>query len=300
MARRQSPVVEVPKPESERPLWSRIGIISFAGFAVGLAWPKLAGVALGPNVPESARTEMAAAAASASAKAEAAPSATASAVAAAPAPEKTPSNQQLVVVGPGTITKCADKKNRKVEKCGTLQFDPLALPKLRELSKCPSALGLEGELSIGFEIDFEKKQVGVVKGKKTSLPTSTVQGILQCAGREFSNVSLEDVPHEHRRYTVFYTATFYPPGKHPEAAQDAPAQPADGEAAGSTSSESEASGAATVSWDTALVRKTPKDGEVTARLVRGTRVKILARQNDWYRIEAGTKTGWIYRGAIGL
>ena len=40
--------------------------------------------------------------------------------------------------------------------------------------------------------------------------------------------------------------------------------------------------------------------EVVARLVRGTKVKILGKQNDWYKIEANGKAGWVYRGAIGL
>jgi hypothetical protein len=156
-------------------------------------------------------------------------------------------------------------------------------------------------MAIGFNLDFQKKEVQVVKGKKTSLPNSTVQGILQCAAREFTNVSLDEVPNKHRRYTVFYTAAFYPPGKEPQGEAKPGSEDGDSEAAaGSTTSESEASGLATVNWDTALVRKDPKDGDVVARLVRGTRVKIVGRQNDWYKIEHGSATGWVHRAAIGL
>ena len=41
--------------------------------------------------------------------------------------------------------------------------------------------------------------------KGTTLPSSTVDGIVQCAAREFGNVSLEEVPHKHRKYTLVYT-----------------------------------------------------------------------------------------------
>ena len=56
---------------------------------------------------------------------------------------------------------------------------------------------------------------------------------------------------------------------------------------------------ASVTWDTALVRSEPKTGKVLMRLVRGTRVKILGRRKDWYRVKIREKEGWIYRGALG-
>ncbi len=301
MAKSARPVtIERPSAADDRPVWSRVGIVAAAGFVLGIAWPKLAGVKVGPNVPGDlkAQTEVAAPPSSASSAPPPAPSAAPAADPAAPAP---PSNRQTVVVGPGKISRCWDKKNKKVADCGALLLDPVAVPKLEGLAACPSAVGLAGKLTLGLEIDFEKKEVHVVKAKKdkTTIPTSTVTGIVQCASRAFANLPLEDVPHDHRNYTVQYGLTFYPPGKAPEETE--PAGAADGvEAAGSTTSEAEANGSGTVSWDTALVRKDPKDGEVVARLVRGTKVKIVGRRNDWYKIETGAKTGWIYRGAMGL
>jgi hypothetical protein len=218
----------------------------------------------------------------------------------------------MVVVGPGKIVACWDKKDKKIDDCEKLLFDPIAVKRLRELSKCSSAVGLSGKMTIGFEVDFGKKEIGVKKRKGgTTLPGSTVSGIVQCAGHEFGNASLEEVPHKHRHYTLTYALTFYPPGKHAPNAPNAPnagtpgtpAAPDSGDgdpAAGSTTSEAEASGTATISWDTALLRKDPKDGEVVARIVRGTKVKIIGKQNDWYKIESGPKAGWVYRGAIGL
>lgn len=308
MVKKERPLtVEIPRPADDQPAWSRVGIIAAVGFVVGIAWPKLAGVHIGPGVPGDARPEAEAAAAGTASAAAASPPPETAAPAASAAAEAR-KNEQLVVVGSGAITRCSDKKNKKLDDCGELQFDPIALPKLKELAQCPSALGLEGKLAIGFEINFDKKEVQVVKGKKqtTSLPSSTVNGILQCAAREFSNVALDEVPHKYPRYSLVYTATFYPPGKHPEDAGDQAGKDdkepgAEGEeAAGTTTSESAASGFATIDWDTALVRKEPKTGDVVTRLVRGTRVKLTGRQNDWYKIEHRGKTGWVYRGAIGL
>ncbi|WP_437940685.1 SH3 domain-containing protein [Sorangium sp. So ce341] len=295
MAKRQRPLtVDIPRPGDEQPVWSRVGVIALVGFVVGVAWPRLAGVRIGPSVPGDLKPTAETAAAAAAPPPAAAPG-TAEPEAKPPEPAK---NQQQVVVGPGRITRCSDKKSKKIEDCGELQFDPIALPRLKELAQCPAALGADGKLPIGFELNFEKKEVQVVKGKKTSLPASTVSGILQCAAREFSNVSLEEVPHKYRRYSLVYTATFHPPGA--EAAKAEAGGEEQEQAAGTTTSETAVSGLATVSWDTALVRGAPKEGDVVMRLVRGTRVKLIGRQNDWYKVEHRGKTGWMYRGAIGL
>lgn len=298
MAKRQRQLtVDIPRPGDEQPVWSRVGVIALVGFVVGVAWPRLAGVRIGPSVPGDLKPTTAETAAPAAPSPAAAAPGTAEPGA---TPEAAAKNQQQIVVGPGRITRCSDKKNKKIEDCGELLFDPIALPRLKELAQCPAALGVEGKLPIGFELNFEKKEVQVVKGKKTSLPASTISGILQCAAREFSNVSLEEVPHKYRRYSLVYTATFVPPGAQAEAPKTEAGSEEQEQAAGTTTSETAASGLATVSWDTALVRGAPKEGDVVMRLVRGTRVKLVGRQNDWYKIEHRGKTGWMYRGAIGL
>lgn len=312
MAKAEKPLkVEIPRPGTDQPIWSRVGIVGFAGFVLGMAWPRLVGVRLGPSVPADLAAKVEASA-SPSARPSVSASPSASAAAVAPSSSSVSSaaesdgapptaNQELVVVGPGKIVACWDKKDKKIEDCEKLLFDPIAMKRLRELAKCSSAVGLAGKMTIGFEVDFGKKEVGVKRRKTgTTLPGSTVSGIVQCAGHEFGNVSLDEVPHKHRHYTLTYALTFYPPGKHPEGAA-APPEPGDVDpVAGSTINEAEASGTATISWDTALLRKDPKDGEVVARIVRGTKVKIIGKQGDWYKIESGPKAGWVYRGAIGL
>jgi Bacterial SH3 domain len=303
--------VEIPRPGADGPVWSRVGIIGLCGFVLGVAWPHFANVKVGPNVPAdlAARAESSASAAASAPRPPASAGAPAPSGSAAPpgadgadaedAPP--PQNQEMVVIGPGKITKCQDKKDKKIDDCEKLLFDPIAIKRLKELAKCPSAMGLAGKISIGFEVNFGTKAIQVSRMKKgTTLPSSTLDGVVQCAAREFGNASLEDVPHKHRKYTLVYNVTFYPPGKHPEVTPTG-ADATDGDpAAGSTTSEAEASGTAIIAWDTALLRKDPKDGEVVARIVRGTKVKIVGKQTDWYKVESGSKVGWVYRGAIGL
>jgi len=44
--------VEVPPAGADRPSWGKVGIITAIGFIVGVVWPRVAGVRLGPSVPE--------------------------------------------------------------------------------------------------------------------------------------------------------------------------------------------------------------------------------------------------------
>ncbi|EYF02025.1 SH3 domain-containing protein [Chondromyces apiculatus] len=288
-------VVSIPRPSDEQPVWSKVGIVALIGFVVGVAWPRVFGVRIGPGVPGEGRSE--AEAAATAAPAAPAPVDTAALAAPAPAPDAAEKNTQLVVIAPGTVTRCADKKNKKVDECDDLRFDPIALPKLNELSECPSAVGLEGKLTIGIDLNFEKKELQVVAGKKkSSLPSSTVNGILQCAARELNTVSLDAIAHKHPRYSLAYNATFYPPGKHPGDAKTG--EGGEGSEAGSPGNDG-ANGTADIAWDTALVRSEPKSGDVVLRLVRGTRVKLIEKRDDWYKIDHRGKSGWVFRGAIG-
>src|SRR5690348_9955155 len=60
--------VEVPAPDRDSPGWVKVGVIAAVGFVIGIAWPRVMGVKLGPNAPgEAAAAASAAASASASA-----------------------------------------------------------------------------------------------------------------------------------------------------------------------------------------------------------------------------------------
>ena len=43
--------VEIPTPDADRPVLSRVGLVAAVGFALGIAWPRLLGLEVGPNIP---------------------------------------------------------------------------------------------------------------------------------------------------------------------------------------------------------------------------------------------------------
>jgi hypothetical protein len=293
MPRQDAPLtIDVPTAEADRPAWAKVGIVAAAGFVVGILWPRLTNTRIAPNPPAD---NVPAAVASASV----APSAPAPPPPAAPAPPPAgPAADQGIMVGPGAILSCRDGKDEIKDGCGSLEFDPIAVPKIKALSQCRAASGAQGKLSIGFDVDFRNKAVRVLLGKSTTLPRDKAEALVKCADTAFDKMSLGAVPHEHRRYTVFYTASFAGQAKAPDPTNEKP--PTEGPVAGTTTSETAASGTSTVNWDVAIVRETPKTGTIVGRVLRGSKVKVLAHQGEWYRVQYGSITGWVYRGTIGL
>lgn len=284
--------LKVSVPEGAgRPPWMRVGVLSAAGLALGIAWPTLAGVRIGPHVPGAKPTE-------ATPEAAPAPSSIPALAASTPAPstviagddDAKRNNEQKVVVGEGVIERCFKGKDQlKGEACGTLNVDRVFAPRLAALKRCSAAVGLGGEMTIGFDINFAKKDIHVIKGK-SELPALTVQGVTMCTADYIRDVEADKIAHKYSRYRVFYSLKFYPPGTAPPGEGKQEADPEDADSAKSM---------ATVTWDTALVRSEPTTGSVVMRLVRGTRVKIMGRRKDWYRVKIREKEGWIYRGALG-
>jgi hypothetical protein len=80
------PLVDAPSPAADNPSWTRVGVIAAIGFVVGVAWPRLAGVRLGPSLPDETASPIAAASASATAPAAEASSVGAAATAQNPPP----------------------------------------------------------------------------------------------------------------------------------------------------------------------------------------------------------------------
>lgn len=290
--------VDLPSPKEDRALTGKVGVVAVVGFVIGVAWPRLLNVKVGPDVPGGGPKPALVAASSQSAAAdtdpvEPAPSGGAAASSAAPdGDDEGVSNKQSVTVADGVVVSCRNKKNDKVDDCGKLAFDRTAKPRLAELNRCPAALGLEGELTVTLGINFEKNEV-VVDGikKKSEVPSSTLKGVVSCAAEALKGVELEKIPHTHVRYGVSYTVAFFPPGKAPKAEGEAETEAGDAGDAGL--------GKATVSWEKALLRDNPKEGKVVARLPQGTRVKLVEKDGDWYRVESSKGKGWVYRQAIG-
>jgi hypothetical protein len=295
MAKERALRVDLPGPDAERLAWRRVVVFAGVGLVLGVAWPIVAGVRIGPQVP-GAKTATPSSSSNAPPPPAAlsAPSAGAEAPAlAAPTPAASVSKEQTVVVADGAVTLCWNKEKRiEPEHCGPLKADRLFVSRLQALKTCPSALGLAGEMGLGFDVDFAKKEIQVRKVGDSDLPSTTINGIVACVGDYIADVSPETIAHKYSKYRVTYTVKFYPPGTAPAAEGSEDEAPADDDA--------ERRGLATVTWDTALLRDEPRTGKVIARLVRGTAVKILSRRKDWYRVTIQSKEGWVYRGALGL
>ncbi len=294
--KRQAVKVQVPGSGDDGVKFARVGIIALVGFAIGIAWPRLAGVKLVPSVPVPAAAE-------ASARELTGAPAEPKLAVADPAPgpsaaEPEKPAAERILVSELQVASCRSKHGKRVEACDRIDFDRVAREPLRELSNCSNTESAAGILSLGFELDFVSDKIkSIQSGKSTSLPQGDLDRLLACARSQFSNISLVGIPHEQGTYTVFYRL---------ELLRDAAVDQRDAAPAGSANVEAgvtAASGRATVSWDVALVRASPaRDGEVRARVLSGTRVAVTGKSGDWFRVKYDAKgsQGWVYRTAIGM
>jgi hypothetical protein len=314
--------VQIPTQTADQPSWLRVGVVAVIGFAVGVAWPRLAGIKLGPSAPTTATQEQAAPGASSApalAKAPSTPppttigrpepSPTASLVAPvasstaavgsdAPSQGNAATGPTVVSVKPGIVIGCRTEAGEKLpgKQCGTTSFDTLALPRLKKLASCPAAAGAEGRLSPQFHLDFVNSKLIVQMGHKNTV--DNVDSFSACLGTLFEKVSINAVTHEHQRYSIQYNITFGKgeAGAKPTAAGGAsPGSAASGGAAAGSGD----AGEAKIAYDVAIVRDAPRTGQIVGRIQQGTTVQVLATDNSWYKVRANGTEGWVYRGAIG-
>jgi Bacterial SH3 domain len=288
--------VHVPSPGDDRPSWLGVGAIAVVGFVVGVAWPHLAGVRLGPSVPEGPAASASApepapsglapavpAAIAAPAPPSAAPASPVAPVAAAPG-----AGSRAVSVAHGSVFACktAGGDSLKGNDCGALAgLDGLVLPRLHRLADCPEAATTSGKLHLVVRADFTRDAVTVDLGREHGV--ATAEPLLACAKNAMGSASLAGIAHDNARYSVAYAVTFgapaaaTPPASLPAAA-DATAQ---------------------VEWEVAIVRDAPRTGgKVLARLPRGTSLRLGSSKDGWYPVKYGDgfgSDGWVYRGAIG-
>jgi len=298
--KKPAPVV-VDVPEDDSPSWGKVGTIAIIGFVVGVAWPRLTGVKLGPSAP----SESTQAAAGSSQRAPEAPheiplSAQApntkpSASPSASASARPPSAPSVVSVnvGPGAVVSCktSDGEARKgTKECGPSGFDAVAVPRLKNLGQCAAAANEKGKLSAVFTVDYGGGRMDMSLGKSSTVQNP--EAFLGCMRTEFNGVVLKGLSHEHPRYVVAYGVTFEAPKDEPKAdpGKAGDAKPNDGKAE---------SGSAVVTWETALLRDAPKTGAVVVRLPRGTKVTVQSSRDGWFKVTCPEGEGWVYRGAIG-
>jgi Bacterial SH3 domain len=296
--------VDLPRAGEDRPAWVKVGVIAAVGFAVGVAWPRIAGVRLGPSAPgdaPSAATSSAPAPRASEPTAATAPAVLATAPTAPASGSAAPaSGPPHVVVSRGAIVACKsdDGEALKGGACGQLAgIDNLVQPRMRRLKDCSAAEGATGKLAVTFGVDFANNRLDVSVGKTTS-SVPNLESIAGCVKHEFGGISLGAMDHDHPRYTVAYTATL---------------SAADPTAAGASTGAATGGGAtptpvaidaptSSVVWEVAIVRDSPRTGAVVGRLQRGTKVHVGQGQENWYRVRYGgnfASEGWVYRGSIG-
>ncbi len=316
--------VDVPKAERDNPGWIKVGVIAAVGFVVGVAWPRVIGLRLGPSAPTAASepatsTTVAAAEvhAPAVAPAAAAPAAAAPKAALPSPPVASPStneaaasalaaSQPQVSIHRGSLLSCRtqDGEAKKGKDCGKAAgIDGVVIPRLRKIASCAAATGQTGRLSVVVTVDFPGGRTSHEIGKSSTVGNADALGA--CVKSQLDGATVP--PQEHARYVVAYATTLS--ATKGEVAEPAPKNArVEKPSAPSPEERSEpapaalATGEASVAWEVALVREVPKTGDVVGRLPRGTRVKVGAVKEGWYAVKYGenfAKDGWIYRGAIG-
>jgi hypothetical protein len=291
--------VQIPPAAQDRPSWMKVGVITAIGFLVGVAWPRIAGVRLGPSVPSDNASAAAAASAPPAEPGSAAPAAPAAipvpAAIASPAPVAVAPSLPAVTVGHGVVFACknSDGDSLKGSDCGSLPgLDGQVMARLRKLAECPDAAGASGKLHLVVHLDFSRGALSVDLGKGHGV--ASPDALLACAKTDVTGVGLGGVAHDNPRYSVAYSVTF-------DAAGGAsPAQ--SGTAAVIATPGDTADGSAQVVWEVAIVRDAPKTGKVLARLQRGATVHVGSAKDGWYPVKFGDgfgSDGWLYRGAIG-
>jgi hypothetical protein len=311
--RKDAPLtIHVPPQDRDGPGWVKVGVIAAVGFVIGIAWPRLVGVRVGPSAPGEAASAAASASAQRAPRAEATPAGVTpkgSASASAPVPASAAVPAASAAAGPPSIAvqkgavltcKTDDGESKKGKECGSLaSLDLLVQPRLRKIAQCSAAEGQSGKLSFVVNADFKSGRLGWDVGKSSTV--GNVEGVTSCLKTLFAGTALNGVSHDHAKYTVAYTAMLST-----EKAADKP-DTKDGAGASVEPKAKDddapaATGEATVAWEVALVRDVPKTGQVVTRLHRGEKVKLGAMKDGWYSIKYGealANDGWVYRGALG-
>lgn len=279
---RRGPKVQIPAREtvSDGVQLGRVGVIAVIGFAIGIVWPRLAGVSLVPSAPvEGARQQALAAQDEASAEEQQAP------VEEEESEPEPLSPAERLVIDDFKVTSCRDADGKTQKDC-ELDAEALLKKPLLLLATCPAAENAIGKLSVGVDLDFKAKRVSDPKsGRTTDLPNAVTRDLLACARRGFDSVAWGSVEPKQSSYTVYALVEF----RHPQAVAEEPIVPA--------------SGSATVRWNVALIRKdSNSNAKIRARLNSGTRVIVTARQGEWYRVKYDAKggEGWVHGAAIGM
>ncbi|HMR05819.1 MAG TPA: hypothetical protein PKA88_08575, partial [Polyangiaceae bacterium] len=194
----------MPAPGQDRIRLGRVGIITLVGFALGVVWPRLAGVKLVPTAPVEEVAGLAASAEPESEGGDTPPPA--AAVVPAPATEPKPDEAlSRLKIGKAQVTSCRDGEGKRQIHCDELDLEAALGEKLKTLALCKGTETARGTLSLGLELDLPKKKVvEVTRGRSTTLPDDATQAFLECARKDLAAAPLEGVKHTRAQYTVFF------------------------------------------------------------------------------------------------
>jgi hypothetical protein len=305
------PSVHIPAPEADKPSWLRVGVVALIGFAIGVAWPKVAGVKIGPSAPAEAVSAALASASRAAESASAMASASAPVAIAAPAVSAAPAANVSVTVGKAAILSCKTEEGEslKGKDCGWLTgLDPLIQTRLKRLAQLPATAENPGKLNVILGLDFKNNRISVESGKSSTV--KDVDSLKAFIAGEVKSMSLKPVDHQNERYSVLYVVNISNGSSEaaPSAAGSSSGATTNATATATTTTTTQApqaalpDGTAAVAWETAIVRDAPHTGAIVAHLPRGTKVQLGSSEGGWYKIKFGpsfSSDGWVYRGAIG-
>lgn len=324
--------VDVPAPSRDNPGWVKVGVITAVAFVVGIAWPRVFGVRLGPSAPGGGAAAASASMAGSGGRAPDVPPATVVAKTSLPVPTLAPSAAASSAVAPapavgsptisvhkGAVLSCktVDGETRKGKECGAAPgIDALVTPRVRKLATCAGVEGQTGKLSLVVNADFGSGRFSHDVGKSSTL--SNLESIASCLKTIFHGTSMTTTPHDHSRYTVAYNVMFTSGAGGAADVEDTALRTREkSEAKAKDSNEKkEERGERTekserndksdkdteITWEIAPVRDAPKTGGLITGLPRGTKVKVGSAKDGWYPIKFGdgfAKEGWVHRGAIG-
>lgn len=308
-------VVDLPPPSADQPSWLRVGIFAIVGLGIGIAWPRIFGVRLGPSAPapvggaeaqSGARPNEPPPSLPASVAAQSPTAAVNAANAAAAGSSVMESSNATVDVRRGVVISCTTDTGERLKgsACGNVDFDSIALPRLKKMAHCPTADGADGKLSVLFGLDFKSSKVRVDLGRSTNIENKDT--FATCLRNQFDNVSIGALAHDNDRYTVSYSLRFAPKGSvtpAPGGEQATPGTPSTSAAQTAVTPAADlGSDTAQIVWEVGIIRDAPRTGATVARLPRGTTVKLAGGEQGWYRIRYGqgfASEGWVYRGAVG-
>ncbi len=146
----------------------------------------------------------------------------------------------------------------------------------------------EGKLSLGLEVDFDKRALSYWNGASSDLDGASK--VATCLRTELAGLPIHSVDHKHARYRIFFTVLF---GK--------AAEKASGKATTAATSKPPAGKGKLVNVvkDRVRVRRAPVDGDIIGKISSGNQVRLIEKKAGWCHVITPNKNeGWMTCDAL--